>query len=227
MTTIIRSRRPQHLAHRDPRQCGLAPLGPARRHRQVLHGVGRRPRAGTRRIFKDRLPEEYHDRLPSVVTKRDGEQEQRTEGFRPTRLNWVEPLQGHEKLRYESGRRPDGRVAELALDGVDAEILFPNVGLAMWATRDPAFSHRMCVAWNDWAWEHYGPFNEQLAPWPASLPPCSTTPSPRSNAAPPSGSRASACPASPSSAPPTWTTSTTTSKTSNPYGPASRRWGCR
>jgi predicted TIM-barrel fold metal-dependent hydrolase len=126
-----------------------------------------------RRIFRDRLPEEYHDRLPNVVTKRDGDQYQKTEGFRPTKLNWVEPLQGHEKFRYESGRNPENRLAELALDGCDGEILFPNVGLAMWATKDPAFSHVMCRAWNDWAWENYGPHNERLTPMacvaPASL----------------------------------------------------------
>ena len=118
-----------------------------------------------RTTFKDRLPEALHDRLPTVVVGRDKKaQFQKTEGFRPAKLNWVDPLQGHEKLRYESGRRPDERAAELAVDGVDAEILFPNVGLAMWATRDAAFSQMMCTAWNDWAWENYGPHNHQLAP---------------------------------------------------------------
>jgi len=117
-----------------------------------------------RRIFTERLPEELHHRLPSVRTERNSEQYQKTEGFRPTRLNWVEPLQGHEKFRYESGRKPALRAEELAMDGVDGEILFPNVGLAMWATKDPAFSHQMCKAWNDWAWENYGPYNDALAP---------------------------------------------------------------
>ena len=82
-----------------------------------------------RSIFKSRLAESYHDRLPNVVTKRDGEQYQKTEGFRQTKLNWVEPLGGHEKFRYESGRKPENRAAELAVDGCDGEILFPNVGL--------------------------------------------------------------------------------------------------
>ena len=117
-----------------------------------------------RKIFKERLAEEYHSRFPSVVTARSGEQFQKTEGFRPTKLNWVNPLEGHEKVRYESGRRPAERAEELAIDGVDGEILFPNVGLAMWATRDAGFSHLMCRAWNDWAWENYGPYNDQLAP---------------------------------------------------------------
>ncbi|MDH3755505.1 MAG: hypothetical protein OEU32_16695 [Acidimicrobiia bacterium] len=49
------------------------------------------------------MPEEYHDRLPMVVVVRDKdnkeEQFQKTEGFRPAKLNWVNPLEGHEKLR--------------------------------------------------------------------------------------------------------------------------------
>ena len=72
----------------------------------------------------------------------------------------MNPLEGHEKLRYESGRRPEERAAELAIDGVDAEVLFPNVGLAMWATPDAEFSQIMCEAWNNWAWESYGPHND-------------------------------------------------------------------
>ncbi|MDA1077088.1 MAG: amidohydrolase family protein, partial [Proteobacteria bacterium] len=118
-----------------------------------------------RTTFKDRVPEKFHDRLPTVVVSRDKKtQYQKTEGFRPAKLNWVQPLAGHEKLRYESGRDPNQRAAELAIDGVDAEILFPNVGLAMWATRDADFSQIMCTAWNHWAWENYGPHNHQLAP---------------------------------------------------------------
>jgi len=121
-----------------------------------------------RKIFKERLPEELHHRLPTVVVsrKKDNteEQFQKTEGFRQAKLNWVNPLEGHERLRYESGRDPGERSAELAIDGVDAEVLFPNVGLAMWATRDAQFAHAMCRAWNDWAWENYGPHNDTLAP---------------------------------------------------------------
>ena len=60
-----------------------------------------------RKIFKERLPEELHERLPTVVVGKDKKsQYQKTEGFRPAKLNWVNPLQGHEKLRYESGRNP-------------------------------------------------------------------------------------------------------------------------
>ena len=49
-------------------------------------------------------------------------------------------------------------------DGVDCEVLFPNKGLAMWATPDAKFSQAMCHAYNEWAWEVFGPYNDKLAP---------------------------------------------------------------
>jgi predicted TIM-barrel fold metal-dependent hydrolase len=117
-----------------------------------------------RGFLSARVPKEYHDRLPGVVIDAKGEQFQKTEGFRQAKLNWVEPFQGHEKLRNESGRTPEERIADLALDGVDAEVLFPNKGLVVWATKDAQFAHVMCRAWNDWAWETFGPYNDRLAP---------------------------------------------------------------
>ena len=77
----------------------------------------------------------YRDRLPGIVIDASGDQFQKTEGFRPTRMQNVQ-LEGHELLRNKSGRTPEDRVRDLALDGVDAEILFPNKGLTIWATRD-------------------------------------------------------------------------------------------
>ena len=117
-----------------------------------------------RGFLHSRLPERYHDRLPGVVIDAKGEQHQKTEGFRQAKLNWVEPLQGHEKLRNESGRTPEERIADLALDGCDAEVLFPNKGLTIWATQDPQFSHAMCRAYNEWAWETFADVNDLLAP---------------------------------------------------------------
>ncbi len=115
-------------------------------------------------FLHDRLPPEYHDRLPGIVLDGKGEQHQKTEGFRAAKLNWVQPFEGHEKLRNESGRNPDDRIADLALDGCDAEILFPNKGLTVWATPDAEFSHAMCRAYNEWAWETFADYDDRLMP---------------------------------------------------------------
>lgn len=117
-----------------------------------------------RTFLSDRIAEKYHHRIPSVVVDEKGGQHQKTEGFRQAKLNWVKPLEGHEKLRHESGRDPEARIRDLAIDGCDAEILFPNKGLTIWATPDAEFSHAMCRAYNEWAWEIFGDFNDRLMP---------------------------------------------------------------
>ena len=76
-------------------------------------------------------------------------------------------MEGEDAFRNGSGKTPEERVSDLALDGVDAEILFPNLGLTVWATPDSVFSQMMCRAWNDWAWETFGAYNDLLAPMAA------------------------------------------------------------
>lgn len=114
-------------------------------------------------LWKKRMPEEYWGRLPGVTVDDKGDQFQKTEGFRPVRIRNIK-MAGEDALRNSSGRDPQQRIEELALDGVDAEILFPNLGLTIWATPDAKFSQMMCRAWNDWAWEEYGPYNDRLSP---------------------------------------------------------------
>ena len=125
-----------------------------------------------------RVPERYQERLPGIIqmpTEKgnasvDPDLYQKTEGFRPAKINWTKPLEGTDLTRQQGGRDPETRLRDLALDGVDAEILFPNKGLTMWATPDAQFSHAMCRAYNDWAWEDYGPHNDRLAPMAAIAP---------------------------------------------------------
>jgi len=115
-------------------------------------------------LWHERIDKRYHDRLPGVILLPGGSQAQKTEGFRQPLSMMTTVLEGEDKLRNASGRTPEDRVADLAADGVDAEVLFPNKGLTMWATRDPEFSGVMCRAYNDWAWETFSAFNDRLAP---------------------------------------------------------------
>ena len=48
-------------------------------------------------------------------------------------------------------------------DGIDIEVIFPNKGLAMWATPDPVFAMAQCRVYNDWAHEIFGPFRNRMA----------------------------------------------------------------
>ncbi len=123
-------------------------------------------------LWATRMDKKFADRLPGVIIDGKGNKLQKTEGFRPLRLQNTQ-FEGEDKLRNQSGKTPEDRLRDLAMDGVDAEILFPNKGLTIWATPDADFSLAMCRAYNDWAWETFADFNDQLAPMacvaPASL----------------------------------------------------------
>lgn len=114
-----------------------------------------------------RMDAKYQDRLPGIVLGAefgagDGKY-QKTEGFRPIKLgNFT--FEGEDLERNQSGTTPEERLAALDRDGVDCELIYPNKGLTVWATPDLEFSQSMCRAWNDWAWETFGPHNDRLAP---------------------------------------------------------------
>jgi len=123
-------------------------------------------------LWATRMDESLRDRLPGVVTDGKGNKFQKTEGFRPLRLQNIK-FEAEDLLRNQSGKTPEDRIRDLALDGVDAEILFPNKGLTIWATPDAEFSLAMCRAYNEWVWETFSDFNDVLAPMacvaPASI----------------------------------------------------------
>jgi predicted TIM-barrel fold metal-dependent hydrolase len=114
-------------------------------------------------LWKERIEEKYRERLPGITLDLKGNAFQKTEGFRPIRLRNIK-FEGEDRLRLAAGTTPEERLADHAKDGVDAEILFPNKGLTMWATADAEFSQAMCRVYNSWAWEIFGPYNDRLAP---------------------------------------------------------------
>ena len=114
-------------------------------------------------LWATRMDAKYRDRLPGQTVGSDGKTYQKTEGFRPLRIRNIE-FAGEDLLRNQSGKTPEERISDLAMDGVDAEILFPNKGLTIWATPDAEFSQAMCRVYNDWAHEEYGAFRDRMAP---------------------------------------------------------------
>ena len=117
-------------------------------------------------LWAERIDARYRERVPRVERDKDGATFQLTEGFRPMRLRDV-VYQGEDFERNRAGKTPQDRLRDHARDGVDAEVIFPNKGLTMWATPDPLFSNAMCRVWNDWAWEIFAPYNDRLSPMAA------------------------------------------------------------
>ena len=106
-------------------------------------------------LWVERIDAKYRERLPRVITDKDGVQWRVSEGHRPDRLR-LSTLEGEDQPRNKAGADPLGRLADHDLDGIDVELIFPNKGLAMWATPDPQFAMAQCRVWNDWAWEQFG-----------------------------------------------------------------------
>lgn len=119
-------------------------------------------------LWWTRIDKKFRPRLPHVEVDEKGEKWAVVEGYQKSRIrvrNIADaPKGGEDRLRGEAGREPADRIRDHARDGIDAEIMFPNKGLSMWATRDPEFGAAQCRVWNDWAWETFGPYNDFMSP---------------------------------------------------------------
>ena len=60
------------------------------------------------------------------------------------------------------GRRLDLRMLDMARDGVDAELVFPGLGLAAGNILDREALRLTCRIYNDWAWEYTDELHDKL-----------------------------------------------------------------
>jgi predicted TIM-barrel fold metal-dependent hydrolase len=128
-------------------------------------------------VFSARVDARFRERIPSMKVDEKGRKWLIMEGARPS---WIREAPRNEqvplaefKRRWETdGTRPQldrtkgamfqlhggtgpERYRDMDYDGVDAEIVFPNKGLAAFYSPDPALNVAMCRAWNDWAHETF------------------------------------------------------------------------
>ncbi|MGH7916488.1 MAG: amidohydrolase family protein [Candidatus Binataceae bacterium] len=125
------------------------------------------------KLWWERIDMKFRARLPHVEVDEKGERWTVVEGYQRSRVRVRNledaPKGGEDRLRGLAGRDPLDRIRDHTRDGIDAEIVFPNKGLAMWATPDPEFGAAQCRVWNDWAWEVYGPYNDFMSPMAAIM----------------------------------------------------------
>jgi predicted TIM-barrel fold metal-dependent hydrolase len=114
-------------------------------------------------LWATRIEAKYRDRIPHVRIDEKGDRWSVVEGNRPTKIR-IAAMVGQDQERNGAGATIEGRISDHKRDGIDAEIIFPNKGLAMWATPDPEMAMASCRIWNDWAWEFYGPHNDTMSP---------------------------------------------------------------
>jgi len=114
----------------------------------------------------------FQDRVPRIQVDDKGRKWFVIEGFRPSMIReaprdaqisvdeFKERMQGGVKpeldrtkgaMFQQRGAPTSERYEDMDFDGIDAEILFPNKGLANWSSPDPEHNTAMCRVWNDWA----------------------------------------------------------------------------
>jgi predicted TIM-barrel fold metal-dependent hydrolase len=114
-------------------------------------------------LWATRIDRKYRERVPRVIVDADGVKWRVSEGHRPDRLR-TDELEGEDRLRQLAGADPVQRLRDMDRDGIDAEVIFPNKGLSMWATPDGAFAMAQCRVYNDWAWETFATYNDRMSP---------------------------------------------------------------
>ncbi|MBI2767274.1 MAG: amidohydrolase [Chloroflexi bacterium] len=115
-------------------------------------------------LWVERIEEKYRSRLARIEVDANGTKWSVVEGYKPTKLRDLK-MEGEDLERSKVGKSdPEERLRDHARDGIDAEIIFPNRGLQMWATPDPLFSQAQCRVYNDWCWEVFGPHYDRLRP---------------------------------------------------------------
>ena len=119
-------------------------------------------------LWHKRLDQKYQNRLPRIEVDANGVKWLISEGTQRSRL-LDSHLEGEDNVRNKAGYDPVERLKDHRRDGVDAEIIFPNRGLAMWATQDAEFGAAQCRVWNDWAWETFGKYNDVMSPMAAIM----------------------------------------------------------
>jgi predicted TIM-barrel fold metal-dependent hydrolase len=113
-------------------------------------------------LIRDRIDSKFKDRVPRMERDKDGVLWTIVEGVRPTRIIEAN-LEGEDLYRSKAGssggldsdtNNLEKRMADLDLDGIDAELAFPNGAalLAFW-TADVSLARAQFRIYNEWAAE--------------------------------------------------------------------------
>jgi predicted TIM-barrel fold metal-dependent hydrolase len=129
-------------------------------------------------LWLKRIDEKFRGRVPHVEVDEKGRKWFVIEGFRRSMIREAPrdeqvSVETFKEQSEAAGKRMEldrtkgamfqqrgnpslERYADMDYDGIDAEILFPNKGLASWSSPDPALHVAMCRVFNDWASEVFG-----------------------------------------------------------------------
>ena len=114
---------------------------------------------GETKAFRDRLPKEFREDFPGY---------QSIDDLMPTSSTPSRTLTDEDMLREfrsdpDLGTNIDRRLHDMALEGVDGEVIFPNAGLSCSLGDKPgAYYHAWARAYNDYAWDTFAEHRERF-----------------------------------------------------------------
>ncbi len=115
------------------------------------------------------MPKEFLSQLPELKTGKEGNLAVTVDGDElpraPKRKPGLIDLMKEFRSDPSQGTNLDLRLEHMALQGVDAAVIFPNIGLSIsMGNSSPDFSHAWARAYNDFVWDTFSPHHHRLKP---------------------------------------------------------------
>ncbi|MBM4406485.1 MAG: amidohydrolase [Chloroflexi bacterium] len=121
-------------------------------------------------VWTKRIDKKYRDRAPHLIHE-GGFDKLVFDGLPASNAGMMGPAgrtpeQMKDVKLFEHNRKggydPDARLKDMAMDGVDAEVLYPTAGLRMWRLPDRDYATACIRAYNDWMAEFCATHPKQL-----------------------------------------------------------------
>jgi predicted TIM-barrel fold metal-dependent hydrolase len=115
------------------------------------------------------MPKEFRDQLPELKVGEEGNLAVTVDGDELLRAPKRKPgpvdLMKEFRSDPSQGTDLDLRLQHMALQGVDAAVIFPNIGLSIsMGNSSPAYNHAWARAQNEFAWDTFSPHHHRLKP---------------------------------------------------------------
>ena len=124
---------------------------------------------GETESLRQRLPEQFRDSLPAFGVDQAGNLDFKFKGKSFPKRHQHEPTEEDMLREFRTdpsqGTDLDRRLHDMALEGVDAQVIFPNIGLGMsMGTDTSAYYEAWARAYNDYVWEIFAPQSKRMKP---------------------------------------------------------------
>ena len=119
--------------------------------------------------LRARLPESLRERMSLIVLGKSGDFDVETNGEVKERSSWKKLSARDRELEFRSdpslGTDLDRRMRDMAREGVDAQVIFPNIALDCGGSHQPReYSKAFARAYNEYVRETFAPASKRFKP---------------------------------------------------------------